>query len=360
MIHRKVSAQSMAHDDPPANSVEADDVQRNVDDLLSDADRAKRRASSEESSDNGAAREAMNGRSPESADGAAEDEPSATHELDGPVEDLISDAVSAVDALEDSLGPGAAPTEEDEAAVAECADEANQLVEEAAEAMRAPGASEKVAVVEFDDDFEDDETPVDAATAPKQTPKPVADDSPQTIEALDARIEAEAAAFEEELDELEGEFHSADEIETLDDAAPPSARSEDDGPAIEIDDSVAEISLDDEEEADAAPARERAAVDSPFADDAAPPAPRPARNTTPSPAPSSSAKPRSASETKPASKRSKREAMMSIAPLAHRFVLKPLARPLAKLDPTVRDTIGWVGLNTLFIALCLWIFLMIR
>ncbi|MHC4975519.1 MAG: hypothetical protein ACYTF7_02800 [Planctomycetota bacterium] len=37
-----------------------------------------------------------------------------------------------------------------------------------------------------------------------------------------------------------------------------------------------------------------------------------------------------------------------------------MSLPLRRLSPSVRDTIGWVAINTLFIAACVWLFLLLR
>ncbi len=372
MIQQKVPAFSMTKDDSPTNSVETDDVQHDVDELLSDADRADRGIQSDESEDqneapaNGATNGAANGHTRESD---AETN-SAEDDLAAPVDELIDDAVGAVEALNDSIDSDDEPTAEDEAAVATMADDVDELVEEAARAARPSDARETVAVVEFDDDDFDDDDSIEASASvespAKSTPEvtysaqATVEEAPQSIEALDARIEAEAAAFEEELDELEGDFHSADEIEALDDALPPSITETDEAPAIDMRDCVAEISLDDDDEdevvAKTSANVKPAVVDSPFADDDAPPAP--SRPPKPKPQPAKAATKTAPPKTKV--KKSKTAALASVWPVTHRFILKPLARPLSKLDPVVRDSVGWVGLNTLFIAVCLWIFLMLR
>ncbi|MFG0256330.1 MAG: hypothetical protein ACF8GE_00330 [Phycisphaerales bacterium JB043] len=37
-----------------------------------------------------------------------------------------------------------------------------------------------------------------------------------------------------------------------------------------------------------------------------------------------------------------------------------LSMPLRRVEPRIRDTVGWVAINTLFIALCVWLFLLLR
>ncbi|MFG0275395.1 MAG: hypothetical protein ACF8QF_10095 [Phycisphaerales bacterium] len=61
------------------------------------------------------------------------------------------------------------------------------------------------------------------------------------------------------------------------------------------------------------------------------------------------------------------EAVQEAAPEAHRPrrsliepALRVLAAPLARLTPMQRDTIGWVALNTLFLAACVWVFVLLR
>lgn len=354
MIHRKVSPPAMAHDES-SNSVETDDAQHDADELLSETARAKRRVDDESSSE--ASPAPTNGRSHDRLEETSGDD------LDDSVEGLISDAVSAVESIQDDLDAGAAPSDEDAHAVDEIAEKVDHLVEEAAHAIRDGATRETVAVVEFEDDFDDDDdtsspAPVSAPESSHSTPAaPVVDDSPQTIEALDAKIEAEAAAFEEELDELEGDFHSAEEVEALDDALPPTAKADQERVTVEIDDDVAEISLEDEDDepvVEIAPSS-RPAVDSPFADAANAPA-RPAapKKAEPKQTAPVAAKPSGAKQ------KTKRIPWKAAAPALYRLVLTPLARPLGKLDPVVRDSIGWIGLNTLFIALCLWIYLILR
>ena len=387
MIHQRFRRDVMAHDDAPDNPVKTEDAHDEAAASSTAPNESESRIQFDESD------------AQEQASTSDHDATKSADDLSSQVDDLITDAIDAVESLDDSVKTGG-PTPADEAAVAKLADEVERLVDDASDAAGEESELDSVAFIEIDEDELDeppaprgeaptgsvqdveqvtieaeDDAPSEASSEPTaepvvetpvETPSPeVVAEAPKSIEALDATIEAEAEAFEDELDELEGEFHSADAIDALDDAPPPTV--------IEIDEADAEISLDLQDEPapveEPTPAAAAAPeIDSPFAGDAPAPSPQP-RSTAPKPSSGDSAKPSSKSESKGKSKtkaksKSAQESGVAVAKKSavatHRFVLMPLARPLSRLEPVVRDSIGWVGLNTLFIALCLWIFLMLR
>jgi hypothetical protein len=163
----------------------------------------------------------------------------------------------------------------------------------------------------------EEEAPEEASAAPLPLPS-------ETIESLDSAIASEADSVEDELDDLGGEFSSIDDI----------AESE---PAPT-------------EHASKTPVAAKSTASNAVADDGEDDAK--ATGST-SPLKQLIARVRSLA---PNLKE------LDENPITQRLllVLTPMARPLTKLDPKMRDTVGWVALNTLFIAICLWLFLILR
>jgi hypothetical protein len=46
--------------------------------------------------------------------------------------------------------------------------------------------------------------------------------------------------------------------------------------------------------------------------------------------------------------------------LAGRPVVDVMSIPMRKVEPRIRDTVGWIAINTAFIAVCVWLFLLLR
>lgn len=334
---------------------------------------------------------------------AADSAKAPASDLGAQVDEMINDAVGAAGAVQESLDHDVEASDEDDAALQDIAEQAESLATEASNAARqdetesdaAATATESVEAIEADvaaaeesasaeaeaetdeavavataeprihvEDFDGSnaaDDPVDEAEDAAQSEAVVAerDDArgadPAAIQTLDATIEAEAAALEEELDELEGDYESADQVQA---AEAPNSRAAAKGKQS---DAALDGEFADETGAAAGGARTRepvsasAEIDSPFArrgESAAKAEPKKAvRHTAPS-----------TNGAKSGGNRSPRK-KASPPPLrerAVRLVLAPMSRPLAALDPSLRDTIGWVGVNTLFIALCLWLFLLLK
>lgn len=302
------------------------------------------------------------------------------------VDELISDAIDAVDSLQDDIGEATEVADNDEQAVDDLASQVDELIADAeevavvvetedvveteglAETQEEAGAtvedSAPSAADEVVDEVENqtDEAPITAAQTPvdedsvvdevsvdedevnaadedsvdatfdastdvieepvSETPPPVQN---ETIESLDSAIESEAGAVEDELDELDGEFASIDEIEELDSPPADPASKAPAADALPASKATADADVEDAaEEVSGSGSRLHQLI---------------ARVRT---------------------------LAMSVThrdgPVAQRLliVLTPLARPLTKLDPKMRDTVGWVALNTLFIAICLWLFVVLR
>lgn len=162
------------------------------------------------------------------------------------------------------------------------------------------------------------EAPPDASDAdePVAAPEAHAEPAPSgSIDELDAEL---AAAADEELDgdfstmdDLEGEAVSPESIATAPEAQPePEPVSEPDPEPVAA---RAPAPVEPAHSPEPAPAEEAPA-----------PEPKPARRSW-------------------------------VAP-----VLRVLAAPLSRLTPMQRDTLGWVALNTLFLAACVWVFVLLR
>jgi len=162
------------------------------------------------------------------------------------------------------------------------------------------------------------------------------------IENLDDALaeEADRLAEDESDDEVEGSFEPPSVVEQAaappieepaketgeapQDAAPPEPKGEPEPapPIVEVGDAVA--------------------------------SPQSASTPTNKPAPKSADKQESEDSDEPAAGRA-----AAVAALLTRSV-DALARPFDRLSPKTRDTIGWIALNTAFLAVCVWLYVVLR
>ena len=289
--------------------------------------------------------------------------PPADEDLTEQVDELIADAVEAVDALEETIESVAEADEASESAVAQVADEVDELLSDVENAI--PEATEPAAEVAEASPDEPISAAVEIDTAAVNETK-VEPEQPSVsggaINALDAQLESEADDLDLDLDDFEGDFETADEVE--------SATTEENNEIGAIDEAA-----DAPAPAPAAVGAAMIEIDSPFADED--PAPAPGIIPTPEPEPTSAPTaeaPATDDQIAPqAATKGLKSKVLAFVPVVQgvvlnptlrshltRFVLTPLAKPLAKLDPKIRDTVGWVGVNTVFIAVCLWLFLILR
>lgn len=345
-------------DDSP---IDLSDLKREASALLADFERAERDIEARAAERAGAPKPAPAGETAmtdamidgDYGDGA-DDEPAAESVAPDPVGEqvdaLIEDAVSAVEALDEQISGGDAP-DAAEGAVETAAHAVDALVEETTRAATGAGPvppdAEDEPVPAAPDQAETSEAAVASddsrteASADRAEP-----DEPASLEALDATIESEADDLAADLDDLEGEFESPEEIADAERAqAEPSAPVE------------------------AKPVEAAPAVDSPFANAPAPTPPAPAepaaeaRPAGPAPEPAASDEPPARSLLARLTALPRRAAGLATPERLETLrarVLEPLSAPLRRLSPQTRDLIGWVGVNTLFIALCLWLFLLVR
>lgn len=304
--------------------------------------------------------------------------PPADEDMAEQVDELIAEAVQAVESLDETVEAAVDVDEASESAVAQAADDVEELLSEVqgvvpemvaptgeAPADGAAGADVTVSDQEAKESQPTPEaidagenSPVGEVVTPEKTKK-----NSGAISALDAQLEAEASDFDVEVDveiddfdDLDGDFETVDEVEMISPggafAAEAIGPKNDKATAAVTGSSVIEI-------------------DSPFADEApgSTPASEPQASVVSTSAPTSAEDQSHSSEVAGGSANRALALVFSLKgvvlnPATHqrleRLVLAPLAKPMARLDPKLRDTMGWVGVNTVFIAVCLWLFLILR
>ncbi|TVQ33153.1 MAG: hypothetical protein EA376_03610 [Phycisphaeraceae bacterium] len=153
--------------------------------------------------------------------------------------------------------------------------------------------------------------------------------APANIADVDEQLAREAAGAVDE-DEIEGEFLTPDEVEDRLPEAPAEVAAAD-----------AAASASDAKPK--APPKESAAPA-----DASAAAVAAAAKADPGPSPGDAKQ--------DASRRNLLAQPVSLAQTALVIINKPFAR----LPRAMRDTIGWIAINTIFIAICVWVYLMLR
>jgi hypothetical protein len=217
-------------------------------------------------------------------------------------------------------------------------DAATDVIDEQVVVDDSPTEETAVDEAGADDSATDDDT-VDATfdtasdVIEEEAPEPASAATPlplpnETIESLDSAIASEADSVEDELDELAGDFSSIDDIAESEPAPAPAPV----------------------EHASKTPVAAKSAASKAVENDG--------EDDTKSTGSTSPLKQLIARVRSLAPKMKGKDENPLAQSLLH--VLTPMARPLMKLDPKMRDTVGWVALNTLFIAICLWLFLILR
>jgi len=258
------------------------------------------------------------------------------------VDELIAEAIGAVETLDVQLD-ATTPNGEQAAAVEGAADTIDELVIETTRtAAGAPADAPDAEPAAGTNPVSQDESAGVAQDAG------ATDDPTETLASVDAQIESEAQSLSTELEDFDGEFESPEDI---------------------ADEAIGATAAQPEQPV-APPEPAPAIVDSPFATASAPAPPTgPETAGAPvSPAATPAAEPPAAEDTSVGAdhrlaalgRYTDRFVTPERIDVIRRRVLEPLGRPLRRLDPALRDTIGWVGVNTLFIALCLWLFLLLH
>lgn len=272
-------------------------------------------------------------------------------------EDLASATAPTPDAREGDLSPESATTDVEPALGAPEAPEASANVGDAG--AGGAGGAESLAA-EIDEElaraFAEDAAP--PAPTPAPGPEATVETPPEETASAESAAapeadEREPVAEEPEEDEAPADAEATDEAvhavaeaidRLLDEEAPqasaplaPPPPPPPVAPAPEVED---EAEADEEEEAPVA-----AAAPAPAPASAAPPSPAP-------PAPKKAPAPVTDIEPRPGRKLSPRAMLVS--------ALVVVNKPFARLPAGMRDTLGFVGLVTLFNAACLWVFLLLR
>ncbi len=283
----------------------------------------------------------------------------------GAVDDLIDDALSAVEAIGVQASDEATPPgESDEAAVAELAAEVERLTAEAASLIESVEV-ESAESVESEEAHEAAEPAVehvieqDVAESPSAHKPIEAGEGAGVMASLDAAIESEAEALEDDLDALEGDFETPDEVARGADHSAETLEEDteyfDDepiNPATVVIESALGAEADDD------PDHEESRTSAPAAAAATAASSRETKSSNAAPAAAQSV---ASDDARPAWRVAlDRLTSAETRDMIVRRVLRPLAAPLLRVPPATRDTIGWIGVNTVFIAVCLWLYLTLR
>jgi len=164
--------------------------------------------------------------------------------------------------------------------------------------------------------------PADAAPEPAEAPDEAPDPEPEPVDAAEPAAEQPPAP-----------------------AANPAPKSEKPQTIEDLDEALAS----EAEEAASQSSDQLLDDDTPIVELPSTPAPPPSK-----PEPEPAAEPAVAPTEIESKSRKPRVAAVGL------FALELLAAPLRRVSPTIRDTVGWIGLNSLFIAACLWIYLLLR
>lgn len=195
----------------------------------------------------------------------------------------------------------------------------------------------------------------DSLDSPHAAPAPADDfSSPETITRLDERLAANAQALSDAAPRIVAAKRSID------------AATESTSEAIaadEVDDAEIQSQIAAEEAAHAARAPEPVARTEPEAPAPAPvkpaqamPTPAAAKPPSPTPIPKADTAPAPAAPARPARQFHVGAILAGIAAAC----VRPVASYTSRLSPTVRQTIGYAALVTIFQAACLWGFLIFR
>lgn len=218
----------------------------------------------------------------------------------------------------------------------------------------------------FCEAFERDRAEAPPPEARQQEHAPATPAPPDAPDAgLDEQVDELAASMDEPVEDEPADPDDAPEAAEPESAPPPEAP--DASPTPEEPPAPEPQSIDELDEALAHAADEELDGDI-HAPEEAPPAPTPAaviepqtsQQPEPAPPPAQQASPAPEPEPEPAQD----AAAPTLPPSPWRrwgaAILRLLALPLSRLTPTQRDTIGWVAMYTLFLAMCVWVYALLR
>lgn len=292
--------------------------------------------------------------------------------LDDQVDRLLADADANLQATDEAAGLDAMEFASPDDLLEQVNDSMQTLAAEtdaaAAELVQAELAAQQpaadIATIEPPSPPAPDDHSGDSRASPQAPPAPADDfSSPETITRLDERLAANAQA-------LSDAAPCTAAATTSNDAAPGPASEA--IAADEVDDAEIQSQIAAEEAAHPARAPEPVAKPAPKASAPVPtPAPAPAMPARPAPTPAAAKAPSAAATATPDTAPAPAKPAMPAMPARQFHVgaifagvaaacVRPVASYTSRLSPTVRQTIGYAALVTIFQAACLWGFLIFR
>ncbi len=352
--------------DTPEDTLQTDELTAQVDELLEEIDRQAAAVESRMSDEDDLGAELA---------GILAD----TGVVESPVADSMTvpeaDAAPAIE-TEEAAEPGKAESEPEaighDALVEQLLEEAESLTPPAADTVPSDeqiaepvdvNANEPLTDLDVDVEALLQETEIQSESSPADEPPPTASDLDDDIEAL---IESVSEDAEQEEANVPGEVVAgAAAEETVAESERPLAESDEPVPSVEaLDEELAaeaEDAIEHQLEGEIETVDLGAVIEQEALGDESD-VPEPVASIVEERAaqePEPVAKQVTATEPTPAADSKTKNSIGSVLFLSEK-ALAMLSRPLAGLTPRQRDTIGWVALNVLFIAVCVWLVVLMR